>query len=116
VLLLNPFAWFWIPLGIALVLAVALLFMTSPTSLARLSRAAIGSVAVSVLATAFWCWFFKDGLGPGFVPSSGLESWRRFGELLWVPLAIAAFVTVLIVGIRRWREVVLNAGSLRHAK
>jgi hypothetical protein len=108
VLLLNPLAWFWIPLGVALLVAVPVPLVRDLGAIRALTRAALTLVWISILSTAFWCWFFKDGLKPGFVPSSGLESWRRFGELFWLPLLIAMVEAIVIVGVRRWRAAAIR--------
>jgi len=38
-----------------------------------------GSVLL-LLFTAWFAWFFRDGMGPGFVPSVGGEALRRFWD------------------------------------
>ena len=112
-LLLNPLAWFSAPLGVALLAALPIPFIRDLGAINILARVALTFVCISILATAFWCWFFKDGLGPGFVPSSGLEAWRRFGELFWVPLLISMVEAMLILGVHRWRAAGVRAEGAR---
>jgi hypothetical protein len=103
VIWLDPSFWFWVPLGLAVICVLPVWAVRDRTVVTWLGATSVGFVVLSLLATAFWSWFFKDGLGPGFVPTSGLKAWLRFWDLVAVPLAIAATETLLIVMICRRR-------------
>jgi hypothetical protein len=64
---------------------------------------------VFLLGTALAAWFFRDGLGPDSVTSSGFLAWGRFWRDFRFALAFAA--PVLAVGawcIRHKREALKN--------
>jgi hypothetical protein len=89
-LLYDPFLWFWAPLSLALLCTLPIWLTRRPFLISVLRFLSLGLVVLSILATAFWSWFFKDGLGPGFIPSTGWIALQRFWEGFAIPLAIAA--------------------------
>ena len=97
--LFNPLVWFWAPLGLGLACVIPIWFARNRRLVAFLRFISLGLIMLSILATAFWCWYFKDGLGPGFIPSAGWTAMRRFLAAFSVPLTIAAaegFVIALL--------------------
>src|SRR5688572_33271120 len=63
--------------------------------------------AFGALAWAsFWLWFFRDGLAPGFVPSTGLEAMTRFASSMVLPGGICGLLILASVGyyLRRGRR------------
>ena len=86
--LFDPALWFWVPLGLALVGGLGITLARTRILVAGLGFTSISLVVLGILATAFWSWFFKDGLGPGFIPSSGVSAWVRFWDGFSLPLAI----------------------------
>lgn len=102
-ILFNPFLWFAVPLGLAAVCVVPIWFTRSRTLVACLRVASVSLVLFGILGTAFWSWFFRDGLAPGFMPTTGWTAFVRFWECFAVPLAIAAAEALAIIMIfRRW--------------
>ena len=77
------------------------------------SRAALLAVLViDLLALAwagFWTWFFRDGLAPGFIPSSGLEALRRFAAGMIFPSSICGVIGIIAIGFYFWRKRRRNA-------
>ena len=108
---LDPSFWFWAPLGVAAVCVLPVWALRDRTVVTWLGVTSMGFVVLSLLATAFWSWFFKDGLGPGFIPTTGLTAWLRFWDLFSVPLAIAAAEAILIVVICRRRLGTLRSSA-----
>jgi hypothetical protein len=102
-LLFDPFFWFSVPLGLALVSVIPIWLVRDRLFVVFLGALSLGLVVLSVLATAFWSWFFKDGLGPGFITSTGWTAILRFWEGFGVPLAIAAIEGLAIAVIFRRR-------------
>lgn len=101
--MLDPAVWFWAPLGFALLCAVLTLLARKRAIVAALSGASLFFLGLCVTATAFWAWFFRDGLGPGFVPSSGFTAWSRFWESFWIPFAVTDASSVSVVAIAKRR-------------
>ena len=67
----------------------------SSLSFRRMMAFGIASFSLLVLvALGSWSWLFRDGLAPGFVPSSGFEALRRFFADFW---PVAVFCLVLFV-------------------
>jgi len=101
--LLDPAAWFWMPLAFAVVLAALAVGARTREAVVGLGGASIACVALSLAATAAWSWLLRDGLGPGVVPSGGWGAWVRFFEAYGAPLVIAALQGALTVRVIRWR-------------
>jgi hypothetical protein len=101
--LLDPFLCFWVPLGLAVVCVIPIWFVRSRILIASLRVTSVSLVVLGVLATAFWSWFFRDGLGPGFIPTTGWTAFLRFSGGFAVPLTIAAAETLAITTIVRRR-------------
>jgi hypothetical protein len=112
--LLNPAVWFCVPLLLALVCILPLWALRHLGAVRWLCGASLSFVAISLLATAGWSWFFKDGLGPGFVPTTGLTAWKRFWTLFWIPLVIGGAEGVLILGLCRRRVATLRSRPTGH--
>ena len=73
-----------------------------------LSRVALVSVICLDLLAFVWagigCWCFRDGLGPGLVPSTGFEALRRFASDMIFPSIICGFVIIIAIGFFLWRK------------
>jgi hypothetical protein len=106
--LFNPVVWFWAPLGLALVCVIPIWVARNRRLVASLRFLSLGLITLSILATAFWCWYFKDGLGPGLIPSTGWTALRRFLAAFSIPLAIAATEGLLISWLFRRRLLALR--------
>jgi hypothetical protein len=106
---LDPSIWLWVPLGVGAIIVLPVWATRDRAVITWLGVTSLGFVVVSLLATAFWSWFFKDGLGPGFVPTTGRTAWLRFGSLFAVPFVIAATEALLIVAI--WQRRLGALGS-----
>ena len=89
-LLFDPFLWFCAPLSLAFLCTLPIWLTRRRFLISVLRFLSLGLVVMSILATAFWSWFFKDGLGPGFIPSTGWIALQRFWEGFAIPVAIAA--------------------------
>ena len=55
----------------------------------------IALILLGNLWIGFWCWFFKDGLGPNTIESHGITALSRFFEDFW---AIPVISLVIIFG------------------
>jgi hypothetical protein len=58
---------------------------------ARSKAALVFTVACSTVALLVWAWLdwsFRDGLGPGSVPSYGSSALRNFFGQFWLALAV----------------------------
>jgi hypothetical protein len=108
-LLLSPFVWFCVPLCLALVFVMPIWLTRRRTLVAWLRVISLGFVVLGVSGTAFWSCFFKDGLAPGFIPSTGWTALLRFWEGFAIPLAIAATEALAIIVISRRRLGALRA-------
>jgi hypothetical protein len=105
-MLLDPAFGFWVPLGVALVCMVPTWLTRSRTIVNILRVTAVSLVVLGVLAAAFWSFLLRDGLGPGFVPTTGMMALRRFWDGFAVPLAIGAgeALAITILSGRRLRK------------
>jgi hypothetical protein len=110
-ILLDPFLCFWVPLGLAVVCVMPIWFARSRILVAGLRATSVSLVVLGILATAFWSWFFRDGLGPGFIPTTGWTAFGRFWQGFGVPLAIGAAETLAITMIFRRRLSTLRASA-----
>jgi len=94
----NPI--FWILILAAIVSVIRLIYSAS-----RIALAVVFCFTLIALAWAcFWCWFFRDGLGPDSVTSTGLEAWRRFGSDMLFPLSVCIFISIIAIGFFWWRQ------------
>jgi hypothetical protein len=86
---------------------VGLAFLWSLLTCSRLSLVLVSSVSSATLfALLFLIWFFRDGLGPDAVTSTGLEAARRIGVGAAVPVGV--WLLVNGIAFARFR--------LRHAR
>lgn len=73
------------------------------------SRSRVAPVLTVLFALAalgwagLWSWLLRDGMAPGFEPSSGLEALNRFGKDMTFPFCICAFISVVGVGLHSLR-------------
>jgi hypothetical protein len=108
--MLDPAAWFWGPGLLAAAVGVVGLVARKRRTVLRAGAVALFLLLVAQGGAAFWSWFFRDGLGPGFVPTQGTEAWRRFWSEYQTALAIG-FVQALMIGFAlRWRLRSLRSG------
>ena len=102
-LIYDPAAWFWAPALLGFGVGVV-----GVASRRRRTVFVAGAVSMSLLlvalgGAAFWSWFFRDGLAPGFVPTHGVEAWRRFWTEYQAAVAIGLAQVLLIGTGLRWR-------------
>ncbi len=109
--LFNPLFWFCAPLSLALVCVIPIYLTKRRSLVAVLRLSSLGFVMVGILGTAFWSWYFKDGLGPGFIPSTGWTAFLRFWETFAVPLAISATEALGVIVLCRRRVSALRTSS-----
>ena len=63
------------------------------------------SVSLATLANLLWlAWFFRDGMGPDAITTSGLGAWQNFWALAAVPV-VAWVALSLAAGLRYWHAV-----------
>jgi hypothetical protein len=74
------------------VLALALFWCRSAKQRRLCLRIFYGVGALLVAWCSFWGWFFRDGLGPGMVVSTGWLAWQRFAEEMIPGLVFLAVV------------------------
>jgi len=61
---------------------------------------AILAVVIACL-WGFWCWLLRDGLAPGFVPSTGVTAVVRFLDGFWLPGLIS--IVLLLVSYKAFQ-------------
>ena len=89
-----------------MLLGVAATFLWSLVSASRLSLALVICVSSSVLLFILYLiWFFRDGMGPDAVTSTGLEMARRIGTAAAVPVALWILLNGLAIARYRSRYV-----------
>jgi hypothetical protein len=103
VILLDPEAWFFYPSLAGALVAVALFVVRGRTRLLLCAGVAISLVLLAQLSTAWWAWFFRDGMGPDSVESEGGHAWARWWKIYQVALVIGLAEVLAIVGAARWR-------------
>lgn len=85
---------------------VGLTFLWSLITGSRLSLVLVSSVSsATLLSLRFLIWFFRDGLGPDAVTSTGLEAARRIGFEAAVPVVVWLLVNGLAFARYRSRHV-----------
>ena len=100
---LNPAFWFWLPLTVAVLSFLPAFFWRERHVITVLRVISLGFVVLALLLGAQWAWLLRDGLGPGAITSSGLESVRRFLGGFWLPLVISVVFALLVTLVsRRW--------------
>src|SRR5688572_7362005 len=68
------------------IVATAISFLWSFVSGSRRSFGTFLSVSLATLANLLWlAWFFRDGMGPDAITTSGLGAWQNFWALAAVP-------------------------------
>src|SRR5260221_7254306 len=87
-MLLDPEAWFFYPSVAGALVALALFAIRGRTPLLLCAGLAIALVLLAQLSTAWWAWFFRDGMGPDSVESVCGQSWARWRRLYQIALAI----------------------------
>src|SRR5690242_5823750 len=88
---------FWFLVAVA-VLAMLWSAFSKSKSLAALV-VAVGLSSVALAWAGFWNWILRDGLGPGFEPSSGVKALQRFGSDMLFPIMVCGCIVALSV----WR-------------
>ena len=79
-----------------LIMLASLLFWCRSAKQRRLClRMFFGVGTLLVCWCSFWSWFYRDGLGPGMVVSTGLLAWQRFAEEMIPVLVFLAVVAVV---------------------
>lgn len=79
-----------------MILCVGLAFLWSLIAGSRLSLVLVSSVSsATLLALLFLIWFFRDGLGPDAVTSTGLEAAHRLGIGSVIPVIVWLLVNGL---------------------
>ncbi len=102
-MLLDPEAWFFYPSVAGALVALALFAIRGRTPLLLCAGLAIALVLLAQLSTAWWAWFFRDGMGPDSVESEGGQAWARWRRIYQVALVIGLVEGVAIVAAARWR-------------
>lgn len=82
---------------VGLLMLVALAFDEDVAAVLVTATMSLGCVLLFLTASAACAWFFKDGLGPGFIPSEGPEAVLRFMEGYWPPLVVGLAEGALVV-------------------
>jgi hypothetical protein len=91
---------------VAAVLSLMCLLLTG-NRVALIITLVANTVSASVWGAA--AWLFKDGLGPGFVPSTGITAVLRFVQLSSLPLVILGALSVVAILVYRGKSRVTNA-------
>jgi hypothetical protein len=94
----NPI--FWILILAAIVSVIRLIYSESRITLVVVFCFTL----IALVWAAFWCWFFRDGLGPDSVTSTGLVAWRRFGSDMLFPASICILISIIAIGFFWWRQ------------
>jgi len=65
------------------------------------SRIALVAVFGSTLLAITWAshitWLLRDGLAPGFIPSTGMEALSRFGEGMLFPAGVCVSINIIAI-------------------
>jgi len=94
----NPI--FWILILAAIVSVIRLIYSAS-----RIALAVVFCFTLIALAWAgFWCWSFRDGLGPDSVTSTGQVAWQRFGSDMLFPTSICILISIIAISFFWWRR------------
>jgi hypothetical protein len=101
--LFDPATWFWVPMGFAVLFALPVLVWRERVVIVGLRGVSLGFVVVAMVATAWWSWFFRDGMGPDSQPSSGMAALVRFLTLFGPALLYGCLLALLVLGLCHWR-------------
>jgi len=102
VTLLDPSAWFLCLSAAGALLALPLLVIRGRTPLLLCAGIALSLVLLAQLSTAWWAWFFRDGMGPGSVESEGVQAWLRWWSSYQIAGVIGLVEATFIAGAARW--------------
>jgi hypothetical protein len=87
------------------IVAAAISFLWAFVSGSRRSFGTFLTVSLATLANLLWlAWFFRDGMGPDAITTSGLDAWQHFWALAAVPV-VAWVALALATGLRYWHAV-----------
>ena len=88
-----------------LFLAVSLFFIATSLNRNRTIKALLICLVLELTFCFLLCWFFRDGMGPNAVTSTGWIAWSRvFTEMIPVGIFIVIVLVIASLGYRTSRK------------